>query len=113
MEAISVALGGFISGIDDVSSKHFTRDEIRISATPMGDGSFHRQYETPVLVKCVADLEGKEYEWTRRKNSVKASRSTVETSEIKKVAHKMAHDPDAVLPILNYQPGAPCSPTPG
>ena len=106
LEAISVALGGFISGIDDVSSKHFMQDEIRISATPMGDGSFHRQYETPVLVKCVADLEGKEYEWTRRKNSVKASRSTVETSEIKKVAHKMANDPDAVLPILNYQSAA-------
>ncbi len=55
LEAASVALGGFVAGIDDVSSKHFTVDEIRVLATPMGDGSFHRQHETPVSVACVAE----------------------------------------------------------
>lgn len=106
LEAISVALGGFIAGVDDVSSKHFTKDEIRISAVPMGDGSFDRHYEVPVLVTCEADVQGKEYRWTRRKSSVKASRSTVETSEIKKIANQMASDPTSVLPILNYQSAA-------
>ena len=106
LEAISVALGGFIAGIDDVSSKHFTKDEVRISTMAMGDGSFHRQYETPVRVTCVADVDGKEYQWTRRKNSVSASRSTVESSAIKKLAQKLSHDPDAVLPILSYQSAA-------
>ena len=106
LEAISVALGGFIAGIDDVSSKHFTKDEVRISAMTMGDGSFHRQYETPVRVTCIADIEGKEYRWTRQKNSVRASRSTIEPSTIKKLAHKLSHDPEAVLPILSYQSAA-------
>lgn len=106
LEAISVALGGFVAGIDDVSSKHFTKDEVRISAIEMGDGSFHRQYETPVRVACVADIAGKEYRWTRRKNSVSASRSTVEPGTIKKLAQKLSHDPDAVLPILSYQSAA-------
>lgn len=112
LEAISVALGGFIAGIDDVASKHFTKDEIRVSATPMGDGSFHRQYETPVLVTCQAEIDGKNYEWTRRKSSVNSSRSTVEISKekkngnIKKIANKLSHDPEAILPVLSYQSAA-------
>lgn len=106
LEAVSVALGGFVAGIDDVPSKHFIKDEIRILELPMGDGSFDRQYETPVLVRCLADINGKEYEWTRRKSSVKSSRSTVETNRIKKLANKMAHDPNGILPILNYQSAA-------
>lgn len=106
LEAISVALGGFIAGIDDVASKHFTRDEIRISSTPMGDGSFNQQYETPVLVTCTASIGEKDYKWTRRKSSVQASRSTVEPSNIKKVANKLSHDLQAILPILSYQSAA-------
>lgn len=106
LEAASVALGGFVAGIDDVSSKHFTVDEIRVLATPMGDGSFHRQHETPVSVACVADIDGKECKWTRRKSSIKASRSTVEPGNIKKIANKMAHDPEAILPVLSYQSAA-------
>ena len=106
LEAISVALGAFIAGIEDVSSKHFTKEEVRISSMPMGDGSFHRQYETPVRVSCVADIEGNEYQWTRRKNSISASRSTVEPTEIKKLAQKLSHDPNAILPILSFQSAA-------
>lgn len=106
LEAISVALGGFIAGIDDVASKHFTRDEIRVSSTRMGEGSFNRQYETPVLVTCTANIGAKDYQWTRKKSSVQASRSTVEPSTIKKVAHKLSHDSQAILPILSYQSAA-------
>ena len=106
LEAISVALGGFIAGIDDVASKHFTRDEIRVSSTRMGEGSFNRQYETPVLVTCTANIGAKDYRWTRRKSCVQASRSTVEPRTIKKVAHKLSHDPQAILPILSYQSAA-------
>lgn len=106
LEAISVALGGFIAGIDGVSSKHFTRDEIRVSAELIGDGSFNRQYETPVMVSCVADIDEREYQWTRRKSSVGASRSTVEPSDIKSIASKLSHNSEAVLPVLSYQSAA-------
>ena len=106
LEAISVALGGFVAGIDDVASKHFTKDEIRISAMPMGDGSFHRQYETPIRVIFSADVDGKEYQWTRKKSSVSASRSTVEPSTIKKVANALSRNPESILPILSYQSAA-------
>ncbi len=111
LEAISVALGGFVAGIDDVKPKHFTKEEIRMSSTPMGDGSFHKQYETPVMVTCIAQIGEKEYAWTRRKSSVKAARSTVEVKRgtdgnIKKIANALSHDKDAVLPVLSYQSAA-------
>lgn len=106
LEAATVGLGGYIAGIDEVPSKHFTRDEIRISEIPMGEGSFQRQYEMPVRVICVADVNGKEYEWTRRKSSLNASRSTIEPRSICRIANKMSGDPNAVLPILSYQSAA-------
>ncbi len=106
LEAVSVALGGYLSGLDDVTAKGITKDEIRILEIPMGEGSFERQYETPVTIECVVDVDGKEYTWSRCKSSVKASRSTVEPRTICKVANQMAKDPDKVLPILNYQSAA-------
>ncbi len=106
LEAASVALGGYIVGIGDISSRHFTKDEIRISTIPMGEGSFHKQYETPVVVTCIAEIEGEEYEWTRRKSSVKASRTTVEPRQVCKLANETSRNPEGILPILSYQSAA-------
>ena len=41
LEAISVGLGGFIAGIEDINTKHFTTDEIRVVLEKQGDGSFY------------------------------------------------------------------------
>lgn len=106
LEAASVALGGYIVGIDDVSSKHFTKDEIRLLTTAVGDGSYHKQYKTPVLVSCTAQIDDEEHTWIRRKSSVKASRSTVEPRDICKLANASANDPECCLPVLNYQSAA-------
>lgn len=105
LEAASVGLGGYIAGIDDVLSKHFTKDEIRVSATPMGDGSFHRQYETPVFVTCIAELKGKEYQWTRRKSSVKASRDRIPLFSLVFAAYiKNANQNRKILQYLQSPP---------
>ncbi len=106
LEALSVALGGFLVGIDDISAKHFVKSEIRISSSLMGEGSFDWQYETPVMVNCMAEVNGQEYEWTRRKSSVRASRSTVEPKKICTLAGKLAKDVNSQLPVLNYQSAA-------
>lgn len=106
LEAASVALGGYLAGIPNVSSKHFTEDEIRIVETRTGEGSFERQYKTPVVVTCVADINGIQYQWTRRKSSRNASRSTVEPREICSVASDMADRLETTLPLLSYQSAA-------
>ena len=81
LEAISVGLGGFIAGLPDVSGRNFTKDEIRIILENTGDGSFNRRYMTPVEVRCKAKIGEENFEWVRKKSSVKASRSTVEPEQ--------------------------------
>lgn len=106
LEATSVALGGYLAGIPNVSPKHFTEDEIRIVESKTGEGSFERQYKTPVVVTCVVDINGTQYEWTRRKSSRNSSRSTVEPRTICAIANEMAGDLEAELPVLSYQSAA-------
>ncbi len=106
LEAAAVALGGFLAGVPDISTNHFKKDDIRITQIPMGEGSFHRQYETPVRVSAVAQIEEEEYKWTRCKTSEKATRSTVDPDAIKEIAKRLSRDPEGVLPVLSYQSAA-------
>lgn len=103
LEAISVCLGGFIAGIEDVTTKHFLQDEIRVVLEETGSASYNKRYITPISVACKAEIEGQDFEWTRRKNSVKAARSTVEPRDVCKKAFHMANGTGHVLPILSYQ----------
>lgn len=103
LEAISVSLGGFLAGLGNVSTKHFTKEEIRIVLENTGSASYNKRYMTPISVKCEAEIEGKSFEWTRRKNSLNTSRSTVEPRGVCKKAFKMANESGHILPILSYQ----------
>ena len=77
LEAIGVALGGFIAGIDGVNSVHFTNDEIRMEKELLGEGSYTPKYKTPVKVECNVTLDGNTYAFTRQKKSINSSLSTV------------------------------------
>lgn len=103
LEAISVGLGGYIAGLEEVPTKHFSKDEIRVVLEKQGEGSFNKRYMTPVSIECEAVVEGERVEWTRRKNSLKSSRSTVEPRTICKKAYQMANESNHILPILSYQ----------
>ena len=104
LEAISVALGGFISGTR-VLGVHFSKDEIRRENELLGDGSNNIQYKTPVKVECDLKLQGEDrpYHFVRQKKSVKSSRSTVEPRDICKKASQMADDSTEILPVISYQ----------
>ncbi|WP_411679608.1 AAA family ATPase [Clostridium thailandense] len=103
LEAISVALGGFLVGIDEVDTKHFTKDEIRCVSELLGQGSYNIRHITPIKVECDIELDGQDYTWTRRKNSIKSSRSTVEPRDICKKASQLSQNSNEILPLLNYQ----------
>jgi len=103
LEAIIVALGAFLSGLDGVKSIHFTKDEIRREKELLGDGSTNILYKTPVSVKCELILDGTEFNFTRRKVSVKSSRSTIEPRDICRKANEMITNLDAILPVISYQ----------
>ncbi len=103
LEAISVALGGFLGGIDGVNTKHFTKDEIRCVSELLGQGSYNIKYINPIQVECDVKLDNEDYIWIRKKSSIKAAKSTIEPRTICKKASRLSEDNNAILPILNYQ----------
>lgn len=109
LEAISVALGGFLSGIDGVNTIHFSKDEIRRENQLTGTGSNNIVYKTPIRVDVcleldVGDGKGKQvFEFSRQKKSIKSSRSTVEPRYICKAAQAMTENPESILPVISYQ----------
>ena len=102
LEAIAVGLGGFVAGLEGVSTRHFTSDEVRIEFFRVGDGSYGKKHFVPVEVTLKADLYGKEFQWTRGKSSIKASRSTIQPRDICRRAEIMAENPKIELPVLAY-----------
>lgn len=103
LEAISVTLGGFLRGIDGAYSKNFSKDEIRCVSELFGAGSWNILYITPIQVDCSVELDGQNYSWTRKKNSIKSSKSTVQPIDICKKAASLINDKDSILPLLSYQ----------
>lgn len=111
LEAVSVALGGFLSGIDGVNTIHFSKDEIRRENQLTGTGSNNISYKTPICVKACLELDIGEaddanlrfFEFSRQKRSIRSSRSTVEPRDICKAAQLMADNRRSILPVISYQ----------
>ncbi|MDD6572029.1 MAG: AAA family ATPase [Thermoflexaceae bacterium] len=102
LEAVAVGLGGFIAGLPDVTTRHFSSDEVRTVYMKTGDGSYNKTNVMPLEVSIDAILEGKEFKWTRGKSSINASRSTTQPRDICKMAEKMAEDSSTEFPVLVY-----------
>lgn len=103
LEAATVALGAFLSGIDGVASNHFTTDEIRRVRELIGQGSVNTVYEMPIKVTCDLEIGGEVYHFVRQKKSLSSSRTTVEPRNVCHTAAAMAASSDAILPVLSYQ----------
>ena len=104
LEAISVGLAGFLAGIDGVSAKSILHDDIHFVLNRAGDASGGIQYFTPVEIGCVAEIGGREWTWRRRRVDASGkARTTVEPSDIRRIAGNMANDMNVKLPLLSYQ----------
>ena len=103
LEAIIVALGAYLSGIDGIQSTHFTKDEIRMEKELLGEGSSNIRYMTPVSVTCELTLNNTDFTFVRRKVSVNSSRSTIEPRDICRMANELINDSNSVLPVISYQ----------
>lgn len=64
--------------MSDVNTRHFSADEICTVYTTVGDGSVSKKHFVPVEVSMNVDLYGEQIAWTRSRNSIKASRSTIQ-----------------------------------
>lgn len=115
LEAMAVGLGGFITGFEDVKTRHFSDSEIRCVYSALGDGSYNRKYETPIEVACDAVFSKDDYpetvsknevvyHWKRAKSSISSSRTTVQPKDICNIAKQLANVDDmTILPVICYQ----------
>lgn len=103
LEAISVALGAFLAGIDGINTIHFSCDEIRRENELLGEGSNNIIYRTPIKVECDLTLDNEPMHFIRQKKSINSSRSTIEPRDICKKAADLAANKNSILPIISYQ----------
>ncbi len=107
LEAVALALGGFLAGIKGVGSKGIIQEDIHMSIKPMGTASAAIEYATPVEIECRANLNDKPYMWKRVRNDETGnSRTRLENRAIEKFAQGLANDPKAVLPLISFQTAA-------
>lgn len=103
LEAITVGLGGYLSGIPGVSSKNILQEDIRFQLNKIGSASSAIEYVTPVEIKCVLDVDGEQFEWSRNRKDLAHSKTTVDDRRICKYAQNLTNDPSTVLPLLGFQ----------
>jgi predicted ATP-binding protein involved in virulence len=102
LEAITVGLGGFLAGMDDIKTIHFSKDDVRRKGNLMGEGSYDIKYFTPTSVECVVEGNHDNISWTRTISSAKSSRTTT-PKNISHYASKLVNDDESILPIICYQ----------
>lgn len=105
LEAIAVGLGGFLTGISEIKTKHISQEEVRLESTLTGDGSINIKQVYPVKVECTAALDRQEYVWVRQRKTLKG-RTTVEPRDISRVSKEILDDTKRIAPLINYQSAA-------
>ena len=106
LESIAVGLGGFISGLDGVSTRNFTQDEIRTQYNKIGDGSYNPKFFVPIEISCKAEFNGKVYDWKRVREAYKSSRTSLQPRGIAGTVNKYASTDGSILPLISYQSAA-------
>ena len=65
LEALTVALGGYLNGITGVTAKGIQQTDVRIEQTPIADASMGLRYITPVDIESQVRIGEQEYLWHR------------------------------------------------
>lgn len=106
LEAIAVGLGGFIAGVPDVKTRHFAKQDVRMSLTETGEASSMRKYHLPLEVVCRAHLREEIVEWKRNRLSIQDSRSTVQPRKVCRLAEAWTNSETETLPLISYHSAA-------
>jgi len=104
LDALAVATGAYLLGIDEVNSRSIYKDEIRRASYYEDD----LEMKLPVIIRAEGAINAKSIRWTRRLNSAKKSAKTTRIDarpivNIAKRHSKMARDGSKVnLPVISY-----------
>ena len=94
LEAIAVGLGGFLTGIPQVKTRHFSQAEIRREYFRIGQGSVSSKIFLPLEVELEASFDtGNVFIWKRARTSEKESRTTTQPRQILHYANEISNVP--------------------
>ncbi len=101
LKSLSTGISAFFSGLDGVSGRSITRNDIRYIHF-----EYNVEYQFPAIVKCYGVIDDIELEWERRKKS-KTSKLHTDINIIKFVKtlqQRVRGGLDVDLPVLAYFP---------
>ena len=103
LDAISVALGGFLSGISGVSVSGIQQSDIRIETKRVAGASAAIKYMTPTIVECQMEIDGRTFSWARtREGESSEFRTKTSDRKITNYAAKLTNDTANTLPLISY-----------
>ncbi len=106
LDAISVAIGGFLLGLNDVDSRNIRSDEVRLKQTEHGK-IINIEPQYPVTIKSTAIFNDNIIiQWERTLNSKSGRTTRINALDIinysKKMQKKVASGNEVILPVFAY-----------
>ena len=105
LDALSVALGGFLAGVKGAASGGIQQSDIRIETKRVaGAGATAAiAYMTPTAIECEMELDGRSFSWARtREGESSEFRTRLSNREITYYAAKLTNDAASTLPLISY-----------
>lgn len=105
LEAITVAVSGFLAGMEDVNTRNIYKDEVHYQIVKDNNGIPNKIYKGHVEIGSTINYEGVDYTWSRMKKTVSSSsRTAINPRDILKVSRELINSTEhTVLPLISYQ----------
>lgn len=106
LDAISIGLGSYLSGFDNIPTNSIHTDDAHYKMYEMGS-NIERQGQYPVDIFLKANIMGDDFTWKRSLNGEGRKTTIVEAKEIKAYAEELQQqvrngDKNCILPIIAY-----------
>ncbi|MCT4615818.1 MAG: AAA family ATPase [Marinifilaceae bacterium] len=99
LEALTISMGAFLTGIHDIKSRSFKVSDVHIKSF-----DDHQEYAIPVIIRSEGVINSKELEWDRVKKTAKSTTSggKVIKDIAKNIDHQVRNGANINLPLLAY-----------
>lgn len=105
LEAASVALSGFLIGMEDVYARNIFKSDVRYQIIRDRNETPNKSYCNPTEICSTLEYNGIDYTWIRaKKDATGGSRTTMFPQDIVQVSHKLVNDTgETNWPLISYQ----------
>lgn len=103
LDALAVALGGFLSGVSGVAVSGIQQSDIRIETKRVAGVSTAIEYMTPTVIECKMEVGDRTFSWARsRVGESSEFRTKMSNREIRNYAAKLTNNAASTLPLVSY-----------